>query len=226
MELAELTWDEVERRLRSSNSGTVLLPVGSVEEHGYHLPLGTDTMIAVAVCREAAHRTGALLAPPVWYNFSRSTRGYPGTVMTGRDELRGYIQGVLRGFEESGFSRILVVPGHFSRGSVEALEEACAASEAVAEVFDFSSLDFSDVLESEPMHACEAETSLMLHLFPDRVRMELAVDEEIAFEGDMLRRTRSGVFGRPSMASAEKGRRIFERIVAELCARIKQKLSP
>ncbi|NOZ82291.1 MAG: creatininase family protein [Euryarchaeota archaeon] len=215
MELAELSMGEVEAYLRRRRD--VLLPVGSLEEHGYHLPLGTDTMIAVAVCREASRRTGIACAPPVWYNFSRSTRGYAGTVMTGREELKRYVAGVLQGLAESGFRRIVVVPGHFSRASVEALEEACAGAEVDAGVFDFSSLSFSDILETQPMHACEAETSLMLYLHPEAVRMELAVDEEIAVEGDMLRRTKSGVFGTPSRASAEKGRAIFERIVAELC---------
>ncbi len=221
MRIEALSWREVEAYLKRRRE--VLLPAGSLEEHGYHLPLGTDTMIAVAVCREAGKRTGTACAPPLWYSFSRSTRGYPGTVMTGREELRAYLRGVLSGLAESGFRRILVVPGHFSRAAIEALEEACTEAEAEAEVFDFSTLDFSDILETMPMHACEAETSLMLYLHPEAVRMELAVDEVIEFEGDMLRRTASGVFGTPSRASAEKGRVMFERIVGELCRRLKQK---
>ena len=70
------------------------------------------------------------------------------------------------------------------------------------------------------MHACEAETSLMLYLYPEKVRMEKAVDEEVKFKKFSVReslvKTKSGVFGYPSKATMEKGRKIFERIVSEL----------
>ncbi|NOZ59960.1 MAG: creatininase family protein [Euryarchaeota archaeon] len=215
MELAGLSWKEVEEYLK--RRGEVLLPVGSVEEHGYHLPLSTDGDIAVAVCRELGRRTGILVAPVVWYGYSRSTRGYSGTVMVGRSALREYLREVLEGFGESGFRRVFVVSGHFSNDHLRAIEEAALLAGGVeAELLDFSRIDFSDILESEPLHACEAETSLMLFLHPEKVRMHLAKDEEIAYEGEGLRRTESGVFGTPTLASREKGERIFERIVSEL----------
>ena len=215
MELGELTWKEVEEYLEKRQE--ILLPIGAVEEHGYHLPLSTDGEIARAVCAELGRSTGILVAPVVWYGYSRSTRGYSGTVMVGKDELRDYIRGVLEGFAESGFRMAYIISGHFSNDHLKAIEDAAGeVKEIKARLLDFSKLDFSDILESEPLHACEAETSLMLFLRPERVRMELARDEEIAYEGDMLRKTQSGVFGTPSLATKEKGRRLFERIVSEL----------
>lgn len=219
MELTKLTWKEVEDYLK--RKGEVLLPVGSVEEHGYHLPLSTDGDIAKAVCEELSRRTGILVAPLVWYGYSRSTRGYSGTVMVGKEELRSYLKSILEGFAESGFRRVFIVSGHFSNDHLLALEDAAREAKGIeAMLLDFSEIDFSDILESEPLHACEAETSLMLFLYPERVRMDMARDEEIAYEGDMLRKTESGVFGRPSLATEEKGRLLFERIVSELERRI------
>ncbi len=215
MELVNLTWKEAEEYLKKRRD--VLLPVGAVEEHGYHLPLSTDVDIAEAVCRELSRRTGIGVAPAVWYGYSRSTRGYAGTVMVGREELKSYLRSILEGFAESGFTRVYIVSGHFSNDHLRAIEEAAEEARGVeAQLLDFSRADFSDLLESKPLHACEAETSLMLFLHPEKVKMKLARDEEIAYEGDVLRKTESGVFGRPSLATREKGKKLFERIVSEL----------
>jgi creatinine amidohydrolase len=215
MELKDLTWKEVEGYLEKRQD--ILLPVGAVEEHGYHLPLSTDGDIARAVCAELSRRTGVLVAPIIWYGYSKSTRGYSGTVMVGKDELKNYIRSILEGFAESGFRVVYIVSGHFSNDHLRAIEDAAEeVREIKAKLLDFSNLDFSDILESEPLHACEAETSLMLFLHPDKVQMDKAKDEEIAYEGDMLRKTQSGVFGTPSLATREKGERLFERIVLEL----------
>jgi len=215
MELKDLTWKEVEEYLKKRQD--ILLPVGAVEEHGYHLPLSTDGDIAKAVCAELSRRTDILVAPVVWYGYSRSTRGYSGTVMVGKNELRNYIRSILEGFAESGFRVVYIVSGHFSNDHLRAIEDAAEeVREIKAKLLDFSNLDFSDILESEPLHACEAETSLMLFLHHDKVQMDKAKDEEIAYEGDMLRKTQSGVFGTPSLATREKGRLLFERIVSEL----------
>ncbi len=215
MQLVNLTWKEVEEYLTKKQD--ILLPVGSVEEHGYHLPLSTDGDIAVAVCNELSRRTGILVAPMVWYGYSRSTRRYAGTVMVGREELEIYVRSLLSGFAESGFRRVFIISGHFSNDHLRALEDATRGVKGIeAKFLDFSKIDFSDILESKPLHACEAETSLMLFLHPEKVNMDKAKDEEIAYEGDMLRRTESGVFGKPSLATREKGRLLFERIVSEL----------
>ncbi|RPH83777.1 MAG: creatininase family protein, partial [Desulfobacteraceae bacterium] len=75
MLIEAMTMTEFHQRLRTSR--TVLLPVGSVEEHGNHLPLGTDTIHALEVCRLAGERTGAFVAPPVYYGVCRSTSQHP-----------------------------------------------------------------------------------------------------------------------------------------------------
>jgi creatinine amidohydrolase len=215
MNLLDFSWTEIEEYLKYKTA--IFLPIGSVEEHGYHLPLSTDGDIALAVCNTLSQKTGILVAPIIWYGYSNSTRGYPGTIMVGIQELKNYIFGVLLGLKESGFKTVYIVSGHYSNEHITALVEAGKNIRGIrVKLLDFSKIDFSDILETKPMHACEAETSLMLYLFPQKVKLEKAVNEDIAFEGDKLKKTKSGVFGTPTKASKEKGKLLFERIIGEL----------
>jgi len=218
MDLAEMTWRELEEYLERRTDA--VLPFGALEEHGPHLPLSTDTDIAVALARRLGEETGVAVAPPVWYGVSDSTRGYPGTVMVGFDALKDYVEGVIRGFCESGFETVYMISGHLSSSQKAAIKEGARRVDGVrCYLLDFSGIDISDIVETRPVHACEAETSLMLHLCPEKVRMEQAVDEEPVFRryrvSGGLQKTESGVFGHPTKATAEKGERIFERIVEE-----------
>jgi creatinine amidohydrolase len=218
MELADQAWKDVEAYLERRKD--VILPFGAVEEHGPHLPISTDTDIAGAVARRLGEDLGVMVAPPVWYGVSNSTRGYPGTVMVGFDALKDYVEGLIRGFEESGFETVYMISGHLSGSQKAAIKEGAKLVEGIrCYLLDFSDIDISDIVETRPLHACEAETSLMLYLCPEKVRMEEAVDEEPAFSRYLvtggLEKTESGVFGHPTKATAEKGRLIFERIVEE-----------
>jgi creatinine amidohydrolase len=218
MDLVNLTWVEVKEYLKKRRE--VLLPLGSVEEHGYHLPLSTDGDIALAVCQRLGEETGILVAPVIWYGVSNTTRGYKGTVMTGYSDFMGYVWGVLEGLKESGFKTAYMVSGHFSNSHIAAIKEAAQGIKGLkAILLDFSKIDFSDILETMPLHACEAETSLMLYLHPEKVDMGKAVDEEIVIEGG-LKKTKSGVFGTPTKATKEKGRLLLDRIVKELRAKL------
>ncbi len=218
MNLTDLTWKDVEEYLKKRKD--VILPFGSVEEHGYHLPLSTDSDIAVSICEELGKRTGVLVAPVVWYGVSNTTRGYPGTVMVSFDTLKSYVKDLLKSLESNGFMTVYIVSGHLSSSQKSAIKEAAREVGLKSYLLDFSKVDISDILDTRAFHACEAETSLMLYLHPEKVVMEQAVDEEIEIEEFLitggLKKTKSGVFGSPTEASEEKGRQIFERIVKEL----------
>jgi creatinine amidohydrolase len=225
MDIVELTWKDVGAYLEERRD--VILPLGAVEEHGYHLPISTDTDIAVAISRRLGDDLGIMVAPPVWYGVSSSTRGYPGTVMVGFDALRDYVEGIIRGFEESGFETVYMISGHLSSSQKAAIKEgAKKVTGVISYLMDFADIDISDVVETRPLHACEAETSLTLHLCPEKVRMEEAVDEDPVFRRYLvtggLEKTESGVFGHPTKATAEKGKQIFERIIKEFKAVIEE----
>jgi creatinine amidohydrolase len=215
-----MTWQEVEDYLRERRD--VLLPLGSVEEHGPHLPLSTDVLVALEVARELSRRKGVLVAPPIWYGVSNTTRHYPGTVNVSFDALKLYVREVLKGFRSSGFERVYLLSGHLSGSQLAAIKEAAREVEGLeVYVLDLRKVSIDDIVETEPMHACEAETSLMLHLAPDLVRRERIVDEDFEvrkFALNSITPTKSGVFGKPSKASPDKGRRILERIVEEFAS--------
>jgi creatinine amidohydrolase len=225
LHLADLTWVEVKEYLK--NRRDVLLPFGSVEEHGYHLPLSTDGDVALALAGALSAKTGVAVAPLVWYGVSNTTKAYVGTTMASFDSFKAYVHDLLASLKNNGFATVYLLSGHLSSSHIVAIEEAAREVEGLnAYFFDFTKLDFSGILETKPLHACEAETSLMLYLHPEKVNMAKAVDEKI-MEDDYavrgLKKTESGVFGSPTKATKEKGEAIFKRIIEEFTAVIERK---
>ncbi|MFQ5888078.1 MAG: creatininase family protein, partial [Candidatus Hydrothermarchaeales archaeon] len=199
----------------------IILPVGSVEEHGYHLPLSTDGDIALAIAENLSEDVGIVVAPLVWYGVSNTTKAYVGTTMVNFDTLKAYLHDILASLKENGFEVVYIISGHLSNSQISAIKEAARTIVGFESyLLDFSKIDILDILETRPFHACEAETSLMLYLNPRKVKMEKAVDEEVvmrkfAIKGN-LKKTKSGVFGSPTKATKAKGERIFGRITEEL----------
>jgi creatinine amidohydrolase len=214
MNLNDLSWVEVAEYLKKRQD--ILLPFGSVEEHGYHLPLSTDGDIVQAICEGISEKTGILAAPIVWYGVSNTTKAYTGTAMVEPDTLKAYTKDILEAVKNSGFKKVYITSGHYSNTHINAIKEGADESGIDTKFLDFSKIDFSDMLETKPFHACEAETSLMLYLHPEKVNMEKAVDEEVEIVDDQLVPTKSGVFGHPTSATAEKGKLLFDTIVSEL----------
>lgn len=214
MNLNDLSWAEVGEYLKKRTD--ILLPFGSVEEHGYHLPLSTDGDIVQAICEGMSEETGILVAPPVWYGVSNTTKQYTGTTMVEPETLKTYTKDILNALSNSGFKKVYITTGHYSNTHVNVIKEGASESNIDTKFLDFSKIDVSDILETKPFHACEAETSLMLYLHPKFVNMEKAVDEEVQIVDDRLVPTKSGVFGHPTVATEEKGKLLLERIVGEL----------
>ncbi|GAA3663133.1 mycofactocin biosynthesis peptidyl-dipeptidase MftE [Microbacterium marinilacus] len=227
--LGERAWPELAER---EASPVVVLPVGSTEQHGPHLPLDTDTRIAVAVAERVAaalaERGGAtLVAPAVAYGSSGEHEGFPGTVSIGRDALATLLLEYGRS-ASAWASRLVIVNGH--GGNVEPVRDAvmrlrdegrdaawapCAAAPA-------------DGLPADA-HAGRAETSLLLHLAPGLVRGDAAEAGETAPLARILPGLRehgvrgvspNGVLGDPSGASAEEGARLLDAIVHSALARL------
>ena len=176
----KLTMPEFEAALKASR--TVILPVGSIEEHGPHLPLGTDTFHALEVARRVAELRPVLVAPPVFYGICRSTREHPGTVSISGDTLRALLKDLGREFHRQGLRRLIFISGHAGGTHMCALVEA---GEALLEEFADLRLAVVNILEllrevltARPdlvktrgdSHAGEVETALMLAAHPDLVK--------------------------------------------------------
>jgi mycofactocin precursor peptide peptidase len=159
--LAAATWPEV------PTGATVLVPVGSTEQHGPHLPLETDTIIAEAVCNGTAAVVGALVAPPITFGSSYEHQSFPGTASIGTAVLTSLFVELARSMR-TWSGPVLFVNGH--GGSPRALDEAVEQLRTEGHVVSWAPCSTDDV----DLHAGHAETSLLLHVRPDLVRLDRA----------------------------------------------------
>ena len=225
----------------------VVLPLGAVEQHGQHMPVGTDSMLAAAVAEGAASQLAetvpVLLLPPPWYGYSPHHMAFPGTVTLRSETFMAMIRDIAGSVLAHGFRRVALVNGHGGNVSVldvvaSDLGHAWHGRARIAAVTYFALVahrgaEFRESRVGGMGHACEFETSLMLHLAEEAVRMERAEtcypETGSAFLvtdlfSHSLARTyidfadlsSTGTFGDPGLASPEKGARIFEACVEEL----------
>ncbi|MDH5588890.1 MAG: creatininase family protein [Gemmatimonadota bacterium] len=224
--LDELSWPQVQRII--ARDPRLLLPVGALEQHGPHLPLGTNTLISKHVCAALSRRLGILRAPTFAYGVTASQASYAGTAGLRRKTFHRSVNELLARWEDHGISEFIIVSAHRYEPHLEAVLMALTASSATT-VYDLFQIDVHDLLEGDPEreHAGELETSLLLHLAPHLVGDASASD--FVVEGRRLRtyiRRRMpapplesrGVLGRPSLASAAKGAALFARLVDVLGA--------
>jgi creatinine amidohydrolase len=223
---------------RERDADLALLPVGSFEQHGAFLPLATDTVIAVTVARAIGTAHPALQLPPVTISCSHEHAAWRGTVSVSAATLHATVTDIAASLRASGIDKLVLVSGHggnYVLGNV--VQEASARGEHMAlfptEV-DWLNARAAGGVELGPdsdMHAGELETSLLLHAHPELVRPDYADHDELADERNrMLTRglaayTASGVVGRPSLASAAKGRAALANLV-ESFADVVAALSP
>jgi len=221
-----LPWPEVGRRLNADPR--LILPVGALEQHGPHLPIGTNIVIARYVARAVSRRTGILRAPTLSYGVTVGGGPYPGRAGIRRKTLHRVVNELVQMWEDDGIEHFAIITAHRFEPHLEALLMT-ATGPSSSSVYDLYQIDVSDIVESDPEleHAGELETSLMLELAPDLVHTDLAADFQP--EGGALRKyTRRrvpkpptdsyGVVGRPTLASAEKGEAVFSRYVEKLSA--------
>lgn len=187
---ADLTWPEVNEAVALNK--VILLPVGSTEQHGPHLPLDVDNLLATSVCLAAGQRQPEriLVAPTIPYGFNIHAMDFPGTIHVGAEHFMHFVLDVVKSFAYHGFKRIVIVDGH---GSNEHLLEfvgrrAILETDALVASFmwwnmlrvdpDFLPSVRESVFPGGAAHACEIETSLYLHLRPDIVQMDKAEDTQ------------------------------------------------
>lgn len=247
--LADLTWPEVEAAGR--RGAAVILPIGATEQHGYHLPLCTDAALAERVALEVAAELDAVVAPPVAYGYrsrplSGGGEGFPGTVSLSARTLMAVVEDVLIGLAASGFRRLVVLNWHYENSNFvyEAAwlaQRAAAAADLRIMVVEgaFSELSprvmehlFGDDFPGwDVEHAAVLETSLMLHLAPELVRFDRAVDDEaerhppydvVPTPADFV--PRSGTLWKATRASAAKGDAAWREIAARLTRAIGDEL--
>lgn len=236
--LGEMTDPEVEAHLRDRQ--TVIVPVGSTEQHGPHAPLLTDVIIPVEVARRVAEATGVLVAPPVNYALSYPHAGFTGVVHIRIETFLALIEDLCVSLATMGFRRIVFLNGHYD--NTYAIAYACAAAAERMPVgtraFPVNYWDGMTPAEaaeffdpSTGLHANRGETSAVLAIDPALVDMDRANAEFPPFPevtnpapvhtafffsapGSVHRATRSGTWGDATQATAEFGERYLAVVVA------------
>jgi creatinine amidohydrolase len=220
--LDELTWIDAAAHL--AREPRLIIPVGALEQHGPHLPLGSNVLIARRVAVDLSTQFGVLRAPTIYYGVNVPTeREYAGTASLRQKTLHRALNELLAAWEEHGVAEFILVTAHGHEPHLDALA-TLITGHARVRVVSLWDVDISDLLETQPghLHACEAETSVMLYLYPEVVRMERARNFQLApdqFERYIRGQLPApppggaGIVGNPTSATAQKGQAIYERLL-------------
>jgi creatinine amidohydrolase len=208
--------DEANRRAQ-----VAVLPIGSFEQHGDHLPLITDTIVACAIAREIAEAYDLFLLPPITISCSHEHAAWAGTVSISAATLYNVIADIRDSLRQSGINDLVLVNGHggnyvlkniVQEASVEGPHMALfPGSTDWARARDEAGMATSD---HDDMHAGELETSILLNVAPDVARTDASADWGASARPYLLTLgmsgyTSTGVIGSPSLASAEKGKAVL-----------------
>ncbi len=227
--LTSLTWVEVSAHL--AHDRRLIVPVGTCDQHGPHLPIGTSTLIADALCAELSSDFGVLRAPALEYGVNLPTeRSYAGTATLREKTLHRMLNDLLSSWEDHGFEEFILITAYNYDPHVEALATVIG-TQARVRVIEALGIDLSAFTEGPDGagHGGEIETSLMLHLYPKRVQMADAEDFQVHSDASVMSHTGSltripatspGTVGLPTLATAEKGRLIYEYIVQKIRAKV------
>ncbi|HUU30163.1 MAG TPA: creatininase family protein [archaeon] len=236
--LTDYTWKELSE-LPEKKELKFLLPLGATEEHGYHLPLGSDTLQASKVAQMAAQRVpGVIVMPEISYGSCVDTMNFCGTIHISGTTLGSLVTDIAESLYRHGFRKLVIFNGHGGNKGVadtglrEALHNLTPPGKEFAPDFDIYLLNayerpgqqISPLVEGKDWgHACEIETSVMLVLAPEAVDMKQAVEEYMPGDSytvwrvrDMKTVSQSGVHGAANLATPKKGKQVLELLVSDL----------
>lgn len=221
-----------------TTSTVVILPIGSTEQHGPHLPVEVDSLLVTEVAQRAAALAPpdrpVLVLPTLWVSLAEHHMAQAGSLTLDFAMLLAFVRCVVRSLQRQKFHRILLLNGHGGNMAaltliVDTLTHELALPLATATYWMVAGKEFAEILEGQPnlLHACEAETSMVMFLRPDLVDAQAAcsvVSPTTGFlqEGgfhrwrNMSHWSPSGVVGTPRLVSAEKGQRLLDAAASTL----------
>lgn len=236
MKLENMTWEEIKEA--GSKSIPVLLPSGAVTQYGLHLPLGANSIIAHELALRASEEVDVVVAPPHWYGYAYPNEDLHGNITISPNTLADYVYDIMHSLSRQGFGTFLIFYGQLP--NITPLNYAAqrislefpASRIAVVAWWQLGKQALREHFQDEPgYHAMSSETALMMSLRPELVRENKIVDEmpEVSLGYDYYpkppkTRTASGVQGKPSLASREKGTALVKEIVANLVDMLKHEL--
>ncbi len=233
----KLTWQEIEEKLKVVD--TAILPCGAIEQHGPHLPVDIDYFDATYLAKkvaEACSNPKPFVLPPIPYGVSYHHEDFKGTLSVTNDTLARFVHDIGMTLAKNGIKKIIILNGHGDNAPT--LSYAAQMINRDAEIFvcvetgETSDIDLYDLIETpNDIHAGEIETSTALAIRPEMVKMDKAVNETLQFGSNYLNYTsdrgvawyvrtkrisESGIMGDPTKATEEKGKRMWEIMIAHL----------
>lgn len=237
---AYLTWQEIQQMTDKENT-VIIQPIGAIEQHGYHLPLVVDSAISQGVLGKALDllpsNIPAFALPTLYYGKSNEHIGFPGTISLSASTLGALLTEVATSIYQAGFRKLILMNSHGGQPQIMEIVardlHSIYPDLAIFPFFTWRVPNITNELLTEKeqelgIHAGDAETSLMLALLPEQVKMDLAIPEYprdlapnslLSMEGKLpfawVTRdlSESGVMGDPTVASKEKGDRILNSLV-------------
>lgn len=231
--IEEMTPQEITDALKEVD--TVVVPLGSVEQHGPHLPVGTDTLIPMTVAKRVAERAKVLVAPPVYYGNSLSMVDMKGVFTVTPDTLASLLFDLCKSFSRQGFKKIVFINGHGGNKRVLSFIGQKARLEtgaliACIEWWDIVTEEIPKIRVKEVVHAGDGETSMMLACRPELVDLTKATKD---YTSEKLIKTltggkpknlpqvyvpfqkwsKTGLMGDATKASKKKGEKILRAVV-------------
>lgn len=223
MQLNRMSADEIMKH----DPELAIISVGSIEQHGPHLPVITDWSIATALGEGVAEKTGGFLIPALPISTCREQMGKKGSVWMNHDTFYHMMMDIVMSLKEQGFKKVCIIQCHGGIFIMTPLvrelnarfnPDLMVAKIDICDVFPM--LYREGIMETNTeLHAGECETSLMMYLEPDTVHMEKAVDfvptepRSILSYGSIYRVSETGIWGEPSKASAEKGKLMMDKAI-------------
>jgi creatinine amidohydrolase len=231
VKLETLSWIEAEHAFASNP--LVVIPLGAAaKEHGPHLPLNNDAIIANWLAEEVRLRSPVVVTPLINASFYPAFAEYPGSISLRLETARDMVVDTCSSLAEFGLTRFYVL-----NTGLSTLRPLAQVGDLLGDGLVFDYLDFAKALKGLPpelleqrygSHADEHETSLMLHIAPEVVDMSKAVDDGAEGEGRLTRErgqglwSKSGVYGQATLADADKGRVIAQQLLNYTLARIER----
>ena len=232
-------WDELTgKELEEKNPKIALLPIGSTERHGDHLPLGTDSIVPEYIAEKVSEKiSGSIVLPTIPYGVTISLSRFRGTINVGPEAFHLYVKEVLREVFRNGIELVVIINGH--GGNVSTLNEVSkeVAYETGKHIVvvswwsDVAQEDKANIFRS-PGHAGEDETSVVMAIRPDLVKMDYARDHIHPYPSLKIYSRKVdekllpfAVNGNPLLASEEKGRKFLDAVIRDIVKAITDVLS-
>jgi len=240
--LSKMKWPEFGRQVETGRIDKAIVPMGSLEQHGPHLPLSTDTIIAEHLSNRISERCKtAIVLPPIEFGFASEHASFPGTISLRPETLSNILLAIAESLTKSRLIRVFIVNGHGgNRATIEVGLGKMKESFPEMHAYSFTIIDvvkpkYNEIRKSARKlvgHADEIETSMMLAIDPELVDMSKAVREEpslptpLSFESEDMAKisfawnakelSKSGVIGDPQLASADTGRILLDYATEEI----------